>query len=844
MRVVTPAGLSVDLGTTETTPTIGITDYSKRVTDDYGVTTVVERGFARRMSARLAVPFDDTGALQQRLAGLRATSALWIADERFAWLSAQGFYKDFSLDLNVSPLSFCTLTIEGLAETEIAADAGGDPAPDGQASTLQLIQPVTVTDAVLAASNVAEADYPEWAAGTSYAAGMRVVRAATHRIYESAAVLNVGNDPIAASGEWIDVGPTDRWAMFDQALGTATTWNGSIVVTLLPGAVNAVALLDVVAATVRVQAAGYERTVAAGAGAIPFLDLPETSGPVTVTIAGDGQVSVGTLLIGRRVALGITEASPTAGITDFSRKEVDDFGEVTVVQRAWSKRMEAKALIRTDAVDLVANRIAAVRARPSLWIGQAGVDSLTVYGFFKDFSIEVGENVSKLSLTIEGLSTAAPASPGITWPSITDPTGTKPQDNATVGAPAGTQVAGRPAENVIDDLDRVLSQLSIAAIDLDAMGRALFDLAKLSGTINAYMQAKTTLDGKSMGTAVVEVRTVAESAVESLTLIGAKNAAGTAWNLSLDTVYVDDQTTLAGRLTQIEADGAEGVNALGTELRQVITQGDNALSKRIDTEQVSRGDAINVASQSLSKAQIDGDTALGERIDTVQAAYDGQSAQVSFLTSALVTADGDTIGKAVLSLKAGPDGSQRVGGMIATNTGELVTLDLDFDSTRIFKPDGTLLLQAGPNDEVFMPKVRVNTLENNTAVVPVRTASTSPVAGTHTDPQSPPPRASVLSIPIVMPVPGWIEAQGFGQQAYAGNSAGDAYPYGASISVNGAQIPEAVAGGATPDNNWSLGGFFYAATPGTYTVALAWGGITNITLRERVLFVKGYPFTE
>ena len=42
MRVQTPAGDVIELGTTETAPTIGIIDYSKRVTDDFGVTTVVD----------------------------------------------------------------------------------------------------------------------------------------------------------------------------------------------------------------------------------------------------------------------------------------------------------------------------------------------------------------------------------------------------------------------------------------------------------------------------------------------------------------------------------------------------------------------------------------------------------------------------------------------------------------------------------------------------------------------------------------------------------------------------------------------------------------------------------
>lgn len=406
MKVIAPGGAEIEIGTTEANPTVGIIDYSRRVTDDFGVTTVVPRGFARRMSVRVSLPSDAVSEVQRELADLRATAVQWEADDRFDWLNFEGFYKDFELDLAASERSYCTLTVEGVAETEPGADTGEDPAPGG-ASTLLLIQPVDVAGPVLASSNVPEADYPEWAIGATYPIGARVIKAATHRIYESAASGNLANDPASSPGLWIDTGPTNRFAMFDQALGTSTAQAGSIAVQMDAGAVGAVALLDVVGATVRVQTTGYDETKAVVDGAITFLDLPGVDANVTVTITGSGTVSVGTLLLGALVTLGVTEESPTAGITDFSRKEVDDFGDWTIVQRAWAKRMTARALISTDAIDLVANRIASVRAKPSLWIADDGTDALTIYGFFKDFSIEVDQTVSKLSLTVEGLSLAA-----------------------------------------------------------------------------------------------------------------------------------------------------------------------------------------------------------------------------------------------------------------------------------------------------------------------------------------------------------------------------------------------------------------------------------------------------
>jgi hypothetical protein len=413
VKVITSGGDQIELGTLETTPTISMLDYSRRVTDDFGVTTVVERGFSRRLSLRFSLATADVDETQRQLADLRATSVQWVADDRFEWLNVVGFYKDFELDFQTETLTYCTLTIEGLAESEAGADNGSDPAPSGTVSTMRLLQPMVVTDATLVSSNVAEADYPVWNNSTGYAAGTRVISLATHRIYESTVNVSFGQDPTSTTGSWIDVGPTNRWAMFDQALGSLTSNSSPITVVLDGTSVNAVALLDVTAATVRVQADAYDRTLDVDDGAVSFLDLPLTTGHVTVTIAGSGTVSVGTLLVGRLVALGLTEATPTAGINDYSKKETDDFGVVTVVPRSWAKKMGVRALIDTNALDLVANRIAAVRALPSLWIADAGTDSLTIYGFFKDFSIQVGDEVSTLSLSVEGLSEAAPVSGGL-----------------------------------------------------------------------------------------------------------------------------------------------------------------------------------------------------------------------------------------------------------------------------------------------------------------------------------------------------------------------------------------------------------------------------------------------
>jgi len=632
MKVTTSAGDVIELGPIETAPTIGIVDYSRRVTDDYGVTTVVERAFSRRMSVRLAVPFDGTGALQRRLAALRATPATWTADDRFASLSVRGFYKDFEVDHAVPPLSYCTLTVEGLAETAPIADAGGDPAVTGT-STLQLLQPVAITNDQLVSSSVPETDAAEWSGSTTYPLGARVIRAASHRVYESAIAGNVSDDPIAASGKWIDIGPTNRWAMFDQALGSLTSAANAITLTLTAPAIQAVALLDVTAATVRLQATGYDRTVAASAGATTFLDLPAGTTRVTVTIAG-GSVSVGTLLVGKLVGLGVTEGSPTSGIADYSRKDVDDFGAVTIVERAWSKRMAAKSLITTASIDVVANRIAAVRAVPSLWIGLDGLDSLTVYGFFKEFSIEVGETTSKLSLSIEGLSAAGKIEPlgaQVNWPDIADPTGTKPADNADVTGEHTSKdtnaVSGRPASQVLTAVDK-------AKADIDGLVATFGTTASAAASANAARDAET--NAKTARDAAQGARDAAQEARalaggSASTAIAASDAAAQAKN--------DAQTASTASASARDAAAAARDLALG--YRDAAQAGaSNATSAA--TSAASARDAANQkasdAATSASSAGGSATTASGQAtIATQKADAAGQSASIASAKADIAT---------------------------------------------------------------------------------------------------------------------------------------------------------------------------------------------------------------
>ena len=294
---------------------------------------------------------------------------------------------------------------------------------------MQYIVPTAITDAMLVSASVAETDYPAWAAATAYTLGQQVIRTSTHSIYER---LIAGTTPQAPENDplnWARIAPTNRWAMLDGAVGTATTDTGSISITLAPGIVRGLALLDLDVESVAVQmtvgaSVVFSRSFSAIANGddvdnwfdyffdaierrrtIVITDLPPYGeAEVTVTLTGAGTISVGSLILGVVYDLGTTQSGATVGIVDYSRKEADEFGAVVVAERAYAKRMTLPLILDTIRVDIATARLARIRAKPVVWIGSDQIDSLVVYGWVKDWSIDIpGMTLSACSLEIEGL---------------------------------------------------------------------------------------------------------------------------------------------------------------------------------------------------------------------------------------------------------------------------------------------------------------------------------------------------------------------------------------------------------------------------------------------------------
>ena len=201
---------------------------------------------------------------------------------------------------------------------------------------MRCIPPVEITDARLTSSTVPEpaANEVPWDSATSYTVGQRVIRTQTHRVYEAAAAGVHAGLPEITPTRWIDVGPTLRWAMFDQNRNTpSTSDSGSMTVVIYPGQrVDSIFLGGLVAdeavITMTVPALGevYRRTERLlyrsttrwseyytggfrGRKSLVRFDLPLYSqGVVTVTVTrASGPVSVASLVLGQSVHMGCVQ---------------------------------------------------------------------------------------------------------------------------------------------------------------------------------------------------------------------------------------------------------------------------------------------------------------------------------------------------------------------------------------------------------------------------------------------------------------------------------------------------------------------------------------------------------
>ena len=274
---------------------------------------------------------------------------------------------------------------------------------------------------------------PAWVSGTTYAVGALVHRTSTHRVYRRAVAGAGTTAPESDTTNWADLRATQRWAPLALGEDSRAIVIGNLYFTLVSAEADVGLLLaGIRAESVRVvalappfssvafdqtytlppQTSPYSASYSTGNEPVLAVALPSwlpAGSQIHITLIGVGSPDVSWLrylALGRSYTLGGTLQGSRVGIADYSRKETDEFGTTTLVQRGYAKRLSLEMTLPNSQVQSTFAVLADLRATPAMWVPADGADLswLATYGWIKEWGITVAySRVSLCSLEIEGL---------------------------------------------------------------------------------------------------------------------------------------------------------------------------------------------------------------------------------------------------------------------------------------------------------------------------------------------------------------------------------------------------------------------------------------------------------
>ncbi len=280
--------------------------------------------------------------------------------------------------------------------------------------------------------------------GTTYPLGATCSRA--QRTYESLVADNTDNTPPVwpekETDYWFDVGPTNKYAMFDLNSNTQTVHTSPLTVVFAPGErINTIGLTGMNCNTLQISA-----TSVTGGGTIypnentesstgifdlntrivrngydysfePFstiasnviFDVPPFSDIIiTVTLTSTtGNVKCGAAIAGTYIYIGDVEYSATADSLNFSTVDRDLYGNATLVPRASFPKTSQTLFLSSIYVNRVMQAKKLLDAKPALWTGLDDATSdwfemLKILGVWKEFTFSAaGPSHSKITLSLE-----------------------------------------------------------------------------------------------------------------------------------------------------------------------------------------------------------------------------------------------------------------------------------------------------------------------------------------------------------------------------------------------------------------------------------------------------------
>lgn len=298
---------------------------------------------------------------------------------------------------------------------------------------MKIIRPTLITDSMLVSSSVPETEHTAWSAATYSLGDLRIY---AHRVWECVLAGSSSIIPPDDNERWLDTGPTNQWAMFDEVVSTSTESASDIVIQLNPGRMNALALLELDATNIEVELeVDSEVVYQASADLVQrnnvgtwfgyftepitqqtsyvsdnivdtaLLDVPAyLAGTLTIRLINtEGPVKCGVCIVGLSLEIGDTEDDPEVEIINYSQRKFDEFGRVQQVNRESAKSMSARVQMYTDLLDHVFYWLTKLKDTPLVWIGVEQHGAFIVYGYGVWKMKRRGAILTTISINVEGL---------------------------------------------------------------------------------------------------------------------------------------------------------------------------------------------------------------------------------------------------------------------------------------------------------------------------------------------------------------------------------------------------------------------------------------------------------
>lgn len=260
-----------------------------------------------------------------------------------------------------------------------------------------------------------------WVSAASYTIGDRVIRTGTHKVYEALST-HTGRTALPENDGvyWFEVGPTNKWAMFDLLRNTSSIIpSGGFTTSVSLGArSDAIGIIgaeipDITISVSSVSGGGvvygpktYTRVDPTISGYYEYalaplefrnnillFNIPPFMDAV-ITISSTSAGSISGIVLGLSEYVGYTLKGGKNDALNFSNITKDAYGNTTLVPRRSVPKTSQSVVVKKSDLSKVISLRSLLNATPALWSGlndhtESYFDALLILGIYKELTLTI-----------------------------------------------------------------------------------------------------------------------------------------------------------------------------------------------------------------------------------------------------------------------------------------------------------------------------------------------------------------------------------------------------------------------------------------------------------------------